>query len=39
MIGTIRTVAPVPTPLDGTGQFDAAALARHLGWLASEGLD
>jgi dihydrodipicolinate synthase/N-acetylneuraminate lyase len=39
MIRTVRTVAPVPTPLDATGQFDGAALARHLGWLASEGLD
>jgi 4-hydroxy-tetrahydrodipicolinate synthase len=39
MIGTVRTVAPVPTPLDGTGQVDAASLTRHLGWLAREGLD
>jgi 4-hydroxy-tetrahydrodipicolinate synthase len=39
MIGSARFFAPVPTPLDGSGHFDAAALARHLGWLASEGLD
>ena len=31
--------APVPTPLDGKLEFDAAAQKRHLDWLASEGLD
>ena len=29
----------MPTPLDGDGRFDAAGLARHLHWLAREGLD
>ena len=31
--------APVPTPLDPGGAFDARALGLHLGWLKSEGLD
>ena len=36
---TMTVIAPVPTPLDRSGRFDAAALARHLGWLARERLD
>jgi 4-hydroxy-tetrahydrodipicolinate synthase len=32
-------IAPVPTPLDAAGVFDPDALARHLAWLAAEGLD
>ncbi|MCA8913163.1 MAG: dihydrodipicolinate synthase family protein [Planctomycetes bacterium] len=31
--------APVPTPLDAGGVFDAPALGKHLAWLASEGLE
>ncbi len=31
--------APVPTPLDERGAFDAEALERHLRWLAAQGLD
>jgi 4-hydroxy-tetrahydrodipicolinate synthase len=32
-------IAPVPTPLDRGLTFDRQALAAHLKWLASEGLD
>jgi dihydrodipicolinate synthase/N-acetylneuraminate lyase len=39
MIESIRSIAPVPTPLDLQGEFDPTALARHLGWLARETLD
>jgi 4-hydroxy-tetrahydrodipicolinate synthase len=31
--------APVPTPLDDRGRFDAHALGRHLRWLADEDLE
>ena len=31
--------APVPTPLDGSLDFDSSAQRSHLQWLASEGLD
>jgi len=31
--------APIPTPLDDGGLLDPAALDRHLGFLAEEGLD
>ena len=31
--------APVPTPLDRSFQFDAAAQRAHLQWLAAEGLE
>lgn len=31
--------APVPTPVRQDGSFDEDALARHLCWLATEGLD
>lgn len=31
--------APIPTPLGADGCFDPAAQAKHLRWLASEGLD
>ena len=31
--------APIPTPLDAVGLLDPAALDRHLGFLADEGLD
>lgn len=37
--GPRGAIAPVPTPLDATGAFDAGALARHLEWLSAEGLD
>lgn len=39
MIDPIRSIAPVPTPLDSTGRFDPTALGRHLDWLRREGLD
>ncbi len=31
--------APVPTPVDAVGRFDAEALGAHLAWLASTPLD
>jgi len=31
--------APIPTPFDSSGRLDLPPLARHLGWLAAEGLD
>lgn len=32
-------LAPIPTPLSEAGSFDEGALAAHLEWLASQGLD
>lgn len=37
--GPSGAIAPVPTPIGASGGFDADALARHLQWLSSEGLD
>ena len=39
MFMTARVIAPVPTPLDAGGCFDASGLARHLAWLEGEGVE